>query len=195
MSGDGFMSIPAGVDLTVTPSSAGLADRIWWGPGGLSSATRTGEQGLDIHVSTLNSEDTGASFSAGQAAQLRAYKAAFATSLAARRREPRLAAGRIILPLTGTRDAEAYAGFISGYNARMRPDGRPHDSTAPMVFDAVHDGEPRAIIDQLLADEALREVTELTLTLPAPGGIEAHMRTLEAVARDIAPALGWSSAT
>lgn len=191
-SGDGFMSIPAGVDLTVTPASTGLADRIWWGPGSLSSATRTGEQGLDIHVSTLNSEDTGVSFSAGQAAQLRAYKAAFAASPAGARRPPRLAAGRVILPLTDPRDAEAYAGFIAGYNQRMRPDGRPHDSAIPMVFDAVHDGEPSAIIDGLLADEALGEVTELTLTLPAPGGIDAHFRTLEAVARDIAPALGWS---
>jgi alkanesulfonate monooxygenase SsuD/methylene tetrahydromethanopterin reductase-like flavin-dependent oxidoreductase (luciferase family) len=191
-SGEGFMSIPAGADLTVTPASAGLADRIWWGPGSLSSATRTGEQGLDIHVSTLNSEDTGVSFSAAQAAQLRAYKAAFSSSPAAKRREPRLAAGRIILPLTDPRDAEAYAGFISAYNLRMRPDGRPHDSNIPMVFDAVHGGEPNAIIDELLGDEALREVTELTLTLPAPGGIDAHFRTLEAVARDIAPALGWS---
>ena len=192
-SGGGFMSIPADVDLTVTPASAGLADRVWWGPGSLSSAARTGEQGLDIHVSTLNSEDTGVSFSAGQAAQLRAYKAAFAASPAAARREPRLAAGRIILPLTDPRDADAYDGFISGYNKRMRPDGRPHDSAIPMVFDAVHAGEPAAIVDELLADEALREITELTLTLPAPGGIEAHFRTLEAVATQIAPALGWSA--
>jgi alkanesulfonate monooxygenase SsuD/methylene tetrahydromethanopterin reductase-like flavin-dependent oxidoreductase (luciferase family) len=194
-SGDGFMSIPAGVDLTVTPASPGLADRVWWGPGSLASATRTGEQGMDIHVSTLNSEDTGVGFSAAQAAQLRAYKKAFAASPAASFRAPRLAAGRIILPLTDARDVAAYAGFISGYDARMRPDGRPHDSSIPMVFDAVHQGEPAAIVDDLLRDEALREVTELTLTLPAPGGIDAHFRTLEAVALNIAPALGWTPAT
>jgi alkanesulfonate monooxygenase SsuD/methylene tetrahydromethanopterin reductase-like flavin-dependent oxidoreductase (luciferase family) len=193
-SGAGFMSIPADAELTVTPSAPGLADRVWWGPGSLGSATRTGEQGMDIHVSTLNSEDTGDTFSATQARQLRAYKQAFARSDAGRRRSPRLAAGRIILPFTDPRDAEDYAGFIKGYNERMSPDGRPHDSKIPMVFDRVHDGDPQAIVDDLLGDEALREVTELTLTLPAPGGIDAHLRTLEAVATHIAPALGWTPA-
>jgi alkanesulfonate monooxygenase SsuD/methylene tetrahydromethanopterin reductase-like flavin-dependent oxidoreductase (luciferase family) len=194
-SGTGFMSIPADADLTVTPASPGLGERVWWGPGSIGSAVSTGEQGMDIHVSTLNSEDTGVSFSQGQAAQLRAFRAAFAASPVAARREPRVAVGRIILPLTDTRDAEAYAGFIAGYNARMRPDGRPYDSAIPMVFDAVHGGEPSAIIDELRADGALAEATELTLTLPAPGGIDAHFRTLEAVARTIAPALGWTPAT
>jgi hypothetical protein len=44
-------------------------------------------------------------------------------------------------------------------------------------------------------NRALREVTELTVTLPALGGIDAHKRTLEAVARYVAPALGWSPAS
>ncbi|MCU1406294.1 MAG: hypothetical protein JWQ43_2597, partial [Glaciihabitans sp.] len=29
-------------------------------------------------------------------------------------------------------------------------------------------------------------------TLPAPGGIDAHLRTLDAVAEHVAPALGWT---
>ena len=77
----------------------------------------------------------------------------------------------------------------------MHDDGRPHDSSVNIRFDRVHSGEPARIIDGLLADEALAEVTELTLTLPAPGGIDAHLRTLDAVAEHIAPALGWTPAT
>jgi alkanesulfonate monooxygenase SsuD/methylene tetrahydromethanopterin reductase-like flavin-dependent oxidoreductase (luciferase family) len=191
-SGAGFMSIPADVDLTVTPASPGLADRVWYGPGTLASAIRTGQQGLDIHVSTLNAEETGDSFAVGQARQLRAYTEAFASSDAAARRSPRVAVGRIILPFTDQRDAEAYAGFTRGYTDRMHDDGRPRDSSIPMRFDRVHSGEPARIIDELLADEALGQATELTVTLPAPGGIDAHRRTLEAVAVEIAPALGWT---
>jgi alkanesulfonate monooxygenase SsuD/methylene tetrahydromethanopterin reductase-like flavin-dependent oxidoreductase (luciferase family) len=193
-SGKGFMSIPADKDLTVTPMARGLADRVWYGPGTLASARRTGEQGLDIHVSTLNSEETGDSFATAQAKQLRAYKEAFNESEAAERRAPRIAAGRIILPFFSEEDQEAYAGFIKGYDERMAPDGRPHDPKLPMRFDRVHFGNPAHIVESLENDVALREATELTVTLPAPGGIDAHMRTLEAVARYIAPQLGWSPA-
>jgi len=192
-SGKGFMSIPADTELTVTPAAPGLADRLWYGPGSLASAVRTGEQGLDIHVSTLNAEETGDSFSVGQAKQLRAYRAAFATTDAAATRSPRVAAGRIILPAVAPGDLEPYAEFMRGYEDRMDAVGRPKDGAAPMRFDIVHAGEPARIIDELMADEALEEITELTLTLPAPGGIEAHRRTLELVAEHIAPALGWSA--
>ena len=189
------MSIPADTQLRVMPAAPGLSDRIWYGAGSLASAARTGSQGLDIHVSTLNTEETGDSFSVGQAKQLRAYKDAFAGSEAATRRSPRLAAGRIILPYLSDEDEAAYAGFVSGYGERMHADGRPHDESSKMRFDAVHHGDPSRIVDELLADEALGEVTELTLTLPANGGIDAHLRTLEAVAERVAPALGWTPAT
>ncbi|BDZ50526.1 alkanal monooxygenase [Frondihabitans sucicola] len=191
-SGAGYMSIRAETDLIVRPHAPGLADRIWYGAGSLASAIRTGTQGLDLHVSTLNSEETGDTFSLGQAKQLRAYRKAFAESPAAAVREPRVAAGRVILPLLSTADEEAYAGFIRGYAERMHDDGRPHDPSVAIRFDRVHAGEPARIVDELLADEALDEVTELTLTLPANGGAEAHLRTLEAVAEHVAPALGWT---
>ena len=194
-SGAGYMSIPADSDLHVMPHSAGLSDRVWYGAGSLGSAIRTGSQGLDIHVSTLNTEETGDSFSLGQAKQLQAYKAAFAESEAGSRRSPRIAAGRIILPMLTPSDEVDYAGFIEGYGSRMHSDGRPHDETSSIRFDRIHHGDPSRIVDGLLADEALAEVTELTLTLPANGGIEAHLRTLEAVAEHVAPALGWTPAS
>jgi len=189
-SGDGFMSVPADVDLVLTPAAPGLADRLWYGPGTLASAVRTGEQGLDVHVSTLNAEETGQSFAAGQASQLLAYREAFARSGV--RRAPRVAAGRVILPIMSSRDDEAYADYIRGHNDRTLPDGRPHNAAMRMRFDRIHTGEPARIVDGLLADEALSEITELTLTLPAPGGIDAHRRTLDAVAEHVAPALGWT---
>jgi alkanesulfonate monooxygenase SsuD/methylene tetrahydromethanopterin reductase-like flavin-dependent oxidoreductase (luciferase family) len=191
-SGAGFMSIPADIELTVTPAAPGLADRVWYGPGTLASAVRTGEQGLDIHVSTLNAEETGEDFAAGQATQLRAYKDAFSRADAASRRAPRIAAGRVVLPSLTPADEAPYADYIRGHNDRMQPDGRALDPRMRMRFDRIHNGDPARIVDGLLADEALREVTELTITLPAPGGIEAHLRTLDLVAEHVAPALGWS---
>jgi alkanesulfonate monooxygenase SsuD/methylene tetrahydromethanopterin reductase-like flavin-dependent oxidoreductase (luciferase family) len=193
-SGRGFMSIPPETELTVTPAAPGLAQRIWYGPGTVASAVRTGEQGLDVLVSTLNSEETGLSFSAGQAEQLRAYKAAFAASDAAATRTPRVSAGRIVLPFLSSADAEPYTDYIAGHNARMDDEGRPLDARMRMRFDRIHSGEPARIVDGLLADEAVAELTELTITLPAPGGIDAHLRTLDLVAEHVAPALGWTPA-
>ena len=193
-SGPGFMSIPADTDLTVTPAAPGLSERVWYGPGTLASAIRTGEQGLDIHVSTLNAEETGQSFAAGQAEQIREYKKAFERSDAAAGRTPRVAAGRIVLPFLSAADEEPYAEYIRGHYDRMQPDGRPHNAAMKMRFDRIHSGEPARIVDGLLADEAFAQTTELTITLPAPGGIDAHLRTLDLVAEHVAPALGWTPA-
>lgn len=192
-SGKGFMSVPADTELTLSPRSPGLLDRLWYGPGTLATARRTGEQGLDLQVSTLNGEDTGEAFEATQAAQIRAYKQEFAASGAVR--APRVAAGRIILPLLTPEDEAQHRGFIDFYNARMDPDGRPRDGKIPMRFGRIHCGSPEQITEGLLADEALAEATQLIITLPAPGDAASHRRVLEAVATKIAPRLGWEPAT
>ncbi|GAA3580930.1 LLM class flavin-dependent oxidoreductase [Klugiella xanthotipulae] len=191
-SGTGFMSVPADTNLTLSPRSPGLADRVWYGPGSVASARRTGEQGLDLHVSTLNTEETGDPFDVRQAEQIRAYREAFAHSPFGERRSGRVAVGRIVIPVLNEADAEAHNGFITAYNARMHPDGRPHDRTLPMRFSPLHTGTPEQIIESLRADAALPEIDSLIITLPAPGGAEAHQRILRVIAEDIAPHLGWT---
>lgn len=94
-----LMSVPAGSPLLLTPPNPGLNDRIWYGPGSEESAARSGRQGLNIQVSTLNTEETGRTFHEQQARQIRAYRAAFEESDAAKTRRPQVAAGRIVLPL------------------------------------------------------------------------------------------------
>ena len=48
--------------LRVEPHSAGLRDRIWWGPEPRKTAEWTAEQGLNLMSSTLLTEDTGVPF-------------------------------------------------------------------------------------------------------------------------------------
>lgn len=189
-----LMSVPKGSPLVLRPQSPGLSERVWYGPGTEASAARAGTLGMDIQVSTLNTEETGLSFEEQQLVQIRAYREAFAA--AHPDRTPRVAAGRIVLPLLTAEDEAAHRPFIDAYEARMLPDGRPRTAdasivAAPMRFSPLYVGEPDRIVDALLADVALAEADSFTITLPAVGGVASHRRILEAVTERIAPALGW----
>ncbi|OMH35143.1 LLM class flavin-dependent oxidoreductase [Tersicoccus sp. Bi-70] len=191
-----FSTLPAGTDLRVTPHAPGLADRVWYGPGSVRSARRAGEQGMDLQLSTLNSEDTGSTFEEGQADQVHAYRQARAAAAAASGRclrDPRIAVGRIVLPLLSAADREAHRGFLDFYTSRMDERGRPRQGGAPIQFSRIHAGSVDEIVDGLSRDPALAEATTISVTLPAPGGEAAHARVLETVATSIAPQLGWSA--
>ncbi|PRY10271.1 LLM class flavin-dependent oxidoreductase [Kineococcus rhizosphaerae] len=190
-----YMGIPAGGDLTMTPHAPGLADRLWYGAGSEGTAVRAGQQGFDLQVSTLNTEETGETFDVVQARQIRSYRKAFADAGHSGRRSSRVSAGRIVLPFLDSRDAEAHQEFIEGYTSGMTADGRPTgDSPFPVRFSPVFSGDPDAIVERLLADEALPETDGLVIVLPAEGSLDVHRRVLSAVAEHVAPHLGWSPA-
>lgn len=186
----GFPIAPPGTDLIVRPHSPGLADRVWYGPGSRSTAVRTAEQGMDLLVSTLNSEDDGRSFEETQRDQILAYKAAFDVP----GRTPRAVAGRIVLPSVTPEDDELFAEYIAWYAARFDDTGRPPAGTGFGVFSPTHHGSPDEVVASLQADVALREATGLDIVLPANATHAMSRRILENVATSIAPRLGWTPA-
>ncbi|WP_432546175.1 LLM class flavin-dependent oxidoreductase [Kineococcus sp. SYSU DK004] len=189
---DGFMSLPAGSDLRTTPHSPGLVDRLWYGAGSRASAARTGEQGLHLQVSTLNTEETGEPFDVAQAHQVEAYRAARA---AAGHGDGRVSAGRILLPQLDARDEADHREFLDGYRSGMTADGRPKgEGGPPMRFSPALAGRPDDLVEALLRDAALPLVDELVVVLPANGPVEAHERILRATAEDVAPHMGWKPA-
>ncbi|GAA0323259.1 LLM class flavin-dependent oxidoreductase [Kineococcus aurantiacus] len=190
-----YMGIPAGGDLTMTPHAPGLVDRLWYGAGSESTAVRTGRQGFDLQVSTLNTEETGEAFDIVQARQIRSYRKAFADAGHAGRRDARVSAGRIVLPFLDHHDAEAHQEFIEGYTSGMTSDGRPRGASPfPVRYSPVLSGDPEGIVERLLADEAVGETDGLVVVLPAEGSLEVHRRVLSAVAEHVAPHLGWTPA-
>ncbi|MEW1959537.1 LLM class flavin-dependent oxidoreductase [Kineococcus sp. NPDC059986] len=190
-----YMGVPAGGDLTVTPHSPGLVDRLWYGAGSEATAIRTGQQGFDLQVSTLNTEETGEAFDVVQARQIRSYRKAFADAGHAGRREARVSAGRILLPFLTAQDAEDHRPFLEGYASGMTSDGRPKgDSPFPVRYSAALSGNPDGIVERLLADEVVEETDGLVVVLPAEGSLDAHRRVLSAVAEHVAPHLGWTPA-
>lgn len=190
-----YMGIPTGGDMLSTPHAAGLSERLWYGAGSERTAVRAGAQGFDLQVSTLNSEETGEPFDVVQARQIRSYRKAFADAGHSGRRSPRVSAGRIVLPFVDRQDAEDHRAFIDGYTSGMTGDGLPKEpSPFPVRFSSILSGDPENIVENLLADEVTEETDGLVIVLPAEGSLEVHQRVLRAVAKHVAPHLGWTPA-
>src|SRR5512134_3668424 len=93
--------------LRLEPHSDGLRDRIWWGAGSNATAVWAAKLGLNLQSSTLKNDETGEAFHVQQAAQIRAYRAAWKE--AGHAREPRVSVSRSIFALVNDQD-RAYFG-------------------------------------------------------------------------------------
>ena len=93
--------------LRLEPHSEGLRERIWWGAGSNATAVWAAKLGMNLQSSTLKNDETGEAFHVQQAAQIRAYRAAWKE--AGHAREPRVSVSRSIFALVDDRD-RAYFG-------------------------------------------------------------------------------------
>lgn len=177
---------PGPMRLAIQPQSPGLADRIWWGSGTRETAAWAGEQGMNLMGSTLLLEDTKVPFDELQAEQIRVFRDAWAT--AGHTREPRVSVSRSVIPITSDLDRQLFGedrnedqvGWLDGAISR---------------FGRSYTGEPDTIADELARDAAVRDADTLLLTVPSQLGVEYNAAMLETIAREIAPAIGWSAKT
>jgi alkanesulfonate monooxygenase SsuD/methylene tetrahydromethanopterin reductase-like flavin-dependent oxidoreductase (luciferase family) len=170
--------------LRLEPHSEGLRDRIWWGAGSNATAIWAAKLGMNLQSSTLKNDETGEAFHVQQAAQIRAYRAAWKE--AGHTREPRVSVSRSIFALMDDRD-RAY--FGSG-----REDGDQIgfiDERTRAIFGRSYAAEPQLLIQQLKKDEAIAEADTLLLTVPNQLGVEYNAHVIEAILTHIAPASGW----
>ncbi|MGA9872524.1 MAG: LLM class flavin-dependent oxidoreductase [Rhodococcus sp. (in: high G+C Gram-positive bacteria)] len=169
--------------LRLEPHSPGLRERIWWGAGTRATAEWTAEHGMNLMSSTLLSEDTGIPFHQLQAEQIERFRKTWAD--ARHSFEPRVSVSRSIFPIVDDLDrayfgrqgdGEDQVGYIDGGIAR---------------FGKSYAGEPDRLIEELRADEAIAAADTLLLTVPNQLGVEYCAHVIDAVLRDVAPALGW----
>ena len=170
--------------LRVEPHSKGLRERIWWGAGSNATAVWAARLGMNLQSSTLKNDETGEPFHVQQAAQIRAFRAAWKE--AGHAREPRVSVSRSIFALTDDRD-RAYFG-----RGRSEEDqiGFIDDKTRA-IFGRSYADEPDVLIEKLRRDEAIAEADTLLLTVPNQLGVAYNAHVIEAILTDIAPALGW----
>jgi alkanesulfonate monooxygenase SsuD/methylene tetrahydromethanopterin reductase-like flavin-dependent oxidoreductase (luciferase family) len=169
--------------LRPEPHSEGLRERIWWGAGSNATAIWAAKLGMNLQSSTLKNDETGEAFHLQQAAQIRAYRAAWPE--AGHARAPRVSVSRSIFALMDDRDRAYFGtgqdddqiGFI--------------DERTRAIFGRSYAAEPDVLIEQLKQDEAIAEADTLLLTVPNQLGVEYNAHVIEAILTHIAPALGW----
>ena len=170
--------------LRLEPHSAGLRDRIWWGAGSNATAIWAAKLGMNLQSSTLKNDETGEPFHIQQAAQIRAYRAAWKE--AGHEREPRVSVSRSIVAIMDDRDRAYFGrggddddqiGFI--------------DPATQAIFGRSYAAEPDVLIEQLRTDEAIIEADTLLLTVPNQLGVDYNAHVIESILRHVAPALGW----
>jgi alkanesulfonate monooxygenase SsuD/methylene tetrahydromethanopterin reductase-like flavin-dependent oxidoreductase (luciferase family) len=170
--------------LRLEPYSAGLRDRIWWGSASNATAAWAAKLGMNLQTSTLKFDETGEPLHIQQAAQIRAFHAAWRD--AGHTRTPRISVSRSIFPLLDDRD-RSYFGRGSPEEDKI---GFLDESTRA-IFGRSYAAEPEVLIEQLKKDEAIADADTLLLTIPNQLGVDYNVHVLEAILSTVAPALGW----
>ena len=178
-----MFSNPPGL-LRVEPHSEGLRERIWWGAGSNATAVWAAKLGVNLQSSTLKEEETGEPFHVQQAAQIRAFRAAWKE--AGHAREPRVSVSRSIFALLDDRD-HAYFGRGGGEEDQV---GFIDEKTRA-IFGRSYAAEPDVLVEQLKRDEAIAEADTLLLTVPNQLGVAYNAHVIEAILTYVAPALDW----
>jgi alkanesulfonate monooxygenase SsuD/methylene tetrahydromethanopterin reductase-like flavin-dependent oxidoreductase (luciferase family) len=170
--------------LRVEPHSEGLRERIWWGAASNATSEWAAKLGMNLQSSTLKDDEDGRPFHIQQAAQIRAFRAAW--TAAGHTREPRVSVSRSIFALVDDRD-RAFFGRGS--------DDQDHvgflDARTRAIFGRSYAAEPDVLVRQLAEDEAIAEADTLLLTVPNQLGVDYNAHVIEAILTHVAPALGW----
>ena len=170
--------------LRPEPYSEGLRQRIWWSAASNATAIWAAKLGMNLQSSTLKADETGEPFHIQQAAQIRAFREAWAQ--AGHAREPRVSVSRNVVALVSDQD-RTYFG----------PGGEDADQVGYLgeagraIFGRSYVAEPDRLIEQLRQDEAIAEADTLLITVPNQLGVAYNAHLLEAILTQIAPALGW----
>ena len=170
--------------LRLEPYSAALRDRIWWGSASNATAAWAAKLGMNLQSSTLKFDETGEPLHIQQAAQIRAFRAAWKD--AGHKRTPRISVSRSIFALIDDHDRRYF-----GRGSQEEDTIGFLDENTRAIFGRSYAGEPDILIKQLRKDEAIEQADTLLLTIPNQLGVAYNAHVMEAILTTVAPALGW----
>src|SRR5690606_915444 len=142
--------------LRLEPHSEGLRERIWWGAATNATSVWAAGLGMNLQSSTLKFDEGGQPFHVQQAAQIRAYRAAWKE--AGHAREPRVSVSRSIFALINDMDRAYFGG---GGKDEDKIGFIEADTRA--IFGRSYAAEPDVLVEELRQDEAIAEADTLLL--------------------------------
>jgi alkanesulfonate monooxygenase SsuD/methylene tetrahydromethanopterin reductase-like flavin-dependent oxidoreductase (luciferase family) len=170
--------------LRLEPHSVGLRERIWWGAASNATAVWAARLGMNLQSSTLKNDETGEPFHVQQADQIRVFREAWKEHGHAR--APRISVSRSIFPLVDDRDRAFF-----GRGGKEQDQVGFIDEKTRAIFGRSYADEPERLIAQLRQDEAIAAADTLLLTIPNQLGVAYCAHVIEAILKQVAPALGW----
>lgn len=170
--------------LRLEPFSESLRERIWWGSATNATAVWAAKRGMNLQSSTLKFDESGEPLHIQQAAQIRAFRAAWTE--AGHGRPARVSVSRSIFPLMNDLDRTYF-----GSDEEQTDQIGLLDSTTRAVFGRGYAAEPEVLIEQLRKDDAIAEADTILLTIPNQLGVSYNAHVMEAILAHVAPALGW----
>ncbi|WP_244930243.1 LLM class flavin-dependent oxidoreductase [Nocardioides sp. W7] len=192
---------PVGTPLAVTPHSPGLRSRVRQGVASVGSAEHAAELGLGIICGTvLHGLAEGETFPAYQARVIAAFRARWQAVQGTE--PPPVAVAASVLPGTTPDLRERYASYDEQRRTQGMAASRPAGALTPVVsadlpagmrVSPVHHGTPDQVAAAVLDDPGLAAADELVLFLPPAFALPDNVRLLRDLAREVAPALGWSA--
>jgi alkanesulfonate monooxygenase SsuD/methylene tetrahydromethanopterin reductase-like flavin-dependent oxidoreductase (luciferase family) len=197
-------------EYIVRPHSPTLRDRIWYGPGGVASAGRVGQDGFDLLLSAI-APHVDLPFDQAQLKQIEAVRENWTRT----DRDPKVSTSRLFFPFRNDRQRKLYQGYAdlraAEGAAASRPKGSiPHNSSprpaaagltapdgkpkwdAPGLMSPVVVAEPAEVVEYLRSDAAVSESNELNIFLPPGFSHTEYIELLENIAQDVAPRLSWA---
>ena len=168
----------------VQPHSPGLAARMWYGGGSLSSARWAGENGMNFLTSSVVKAEDSTDFAAIQHGLIRAFREAHPDGAAAR-----VSQGLVVIP-TDSATAEQRAKYAAYVEARTPRTSTPQ-GPGRLLFARDLIGTADELAEQLYAHAGFREVTEVAFALPFSFAGEDYEQILTDIATKLGPALGW----
>jgi alkanesulfonate monooxygenase SsuD/methylene tetrahydromethanopterin reductase-like flavin-dependent oxidoreductase (luciferase family) len=168
----------------IQPHSPGLADRLWYGAAGLSSAAWAGEHGLNLLSSSVVRAEEDDDFARIQRAHIDLFREKHPLGEAARASQ-----GLVVIP-TDTATAEQkvkYHAYAEGrFGRTTKPQGPQRMLFAPDLV-----GDSEQIAESLRAHAGFRAVDELVFALPFTLDHEDYVQILTDMATVLGPLLGW----
>jgi alkanesulfonate monooxygenase SsuD/methylene tetrahydromethanopterin reductase-like flavin-dependent oxidoreductase (luciferase family) len=170
--------------LRLEPFSASLRERIWWGSATNATAEWAAKLAMNLQSSTVKFDESGEPLHIQQAAQIRAFRSAWAK--AGHTRVARVSVSRSIFPLMNDLDRSYF-----GQDGEQADQIGFLDSTTRAVFGRGYAAEPDVLIEQLRKDDAIAEADTILLTIPNQLGVSYNAHIMEAILTHVTPALGW----